>query len=278
MGIMLLLVSKMKMVQKVLPIFLLILQSVSIYGTRVVIGAHGTDDPTNNKTDVGAAYVFHRQANGVWTFEQKLMSDDGDSYDYFGFSVDMYTFDYDYVLVGSYRDDDNGSNSGSAYVFYWSGSSWIQQAKLTASDGAIFDYFGADVSIDGSYAVVGAYGDDNNGYFDSGSTYVFYKTINLRTGLVSWTQQAKLTASDGDSSDVFDESIDISGNTIIIGAEGHDSGYIVQVLYIFFKRLLIGWLQTDELFADDGDYAIVGSPSDDIFETNSGSAYLENLS
>ena len=54
-------------------------------------------------------------------------------------------------------DDDNGSNSGSAYVYVRSNGVWSEQAKLTASDGAEDDYFGISVSIDGDTAVIGAY-------------------------------------------------------------------------------------------------------------------------
>ena len=62
--------------------------------------------------------------------------------------------------------------SGSAYVFRYDGSDWVEEAKLTASDGAAYDYFGDSVAVSGDTAVVGAYGDDDNGS-DSGSAYVF---------------------------------------------------------------------------------------------------------
>jgi len=69
-------------------------------------------------------------------------------------------------------DDDNGTNSGSAYIFKRSGTSWAEEAKLTASDGDDADYFGSSVSISGDYAIVGAYWDDDNGT-NSGSAYIF---------------------------------------------------------------------------------------------------------
>ena len=75
-------------------------------------------------------------------------------------------------IVGAYRDDDRGSNSGSAYVFENTGSGWTQVAKLTASDGAANDYFGYSVAISGDTAIVGAYRDDDRGS-DSGSAYLF---------------------------------------------------------------------------------------------------------
>ena len=75
-------------------------------------------------------------------------------------------------MVGVFGDDDNGTNSGSAYVVVRSGTTWSEQAKLTASDAAVRDRFGISVSISGETAVVGAYLNDDTGS-DSGSAYVF---------------------------------------------------------------------------------------------------------
>ena len=67
----------------------------------------------------------------------------------------------DTIVVGANQDDDNnGTNSGSAYVFTRTGTTWTEQAKLTASDGAAFDYFGTSVAIAGDTIVVGAHQDD----------------------------------------------------------------------------------------------------------------------
>ena len=84
------------------------------------------------------------------------------------------------------------SDSGSAYVFTRTGTTWTQQAKLLASDGEAGEQFGYYVSLDGDTALIGADMDDDNGV-DSGSAYIF-----TRTG-TTWTQQAKLLASDGAS-------------------------------------------------------------------------------
>ena len=74
-------------------------------------------------------------------------------------------------MIGAHSDDDNGNASGSAYVYVRSNGVWTEQQKLTASDGAVDDYFGYSVSIDGDMAVIGAWRDDDNGG-DSGSAYV----------------------------------------------------------------------------------------------------------
>ena len=80
----------------------------------------------------------------------------------------------DTALVGAYRDD-VGANTdqGSAYVFTRSGTTWTQQAKLTASDGAADDWFGYSVALSGDTALVGADWDDVGANADQGSAYVF---------------------------------------------------------------------------------------------------------
>ena len=151
--------------------------------TRPWSGPTRDDD---NGVDSGSAYVF-RYDGSDWVEEAKLTASDGAADDYFGGSV---AISGDTAVVGAVCDDDNGRNSGSAYVFRYDGSDWAEEAKLTASDGAAYDYFGCSVAVSGDTAVVGASDDDDNG-LDSGSAYVF------RYDGSDWTEEAKLTASDG---------------------------------------------------------------------------------
>ena len=74
------------------------------------------------------------------------------------------------MVVGALYDDDNGSDSGSAYVF--SASTGTQLHKLLSQDGSALDFFGNSVAVSGETVVVGAYKDDDNGT-NSGSAYVF---------------------------------------------------------------------------------------------------------
>ncbi|UCC55204.1 MAG: FG-GAP repeat protein, partial [Gammaproteobacteria bacterium] len=122
-------------------------------------------------------------ASSAWaltpTEVAKLLAGDGATGDRFGWTVSV---DGDTAVIGASSDDDKGIQSGSAYVFVRTGTTWNQQAKLLASDGAVEDVFGGSVSVDGDTAVIGADGDDD----DSGSAYVF-----VRTG-TTWHQQAML--------------------------------------------------------------------------------------
>ncbi len=139
--------------------------SVFISGDYAIVGAMFADGVASG---TGAAYIFLR-SGASWTQQAKLTADDGANIDYFGMSVCL---SGDYAIVGAGNDDDKGFNSGSAYIFVRGGASWTQQAKLTADDGAAADCFGCSVGISGDYAIVGAYGDDDNGS-DSGSAYIF---------------------------------------------------------------------------------------------------------
>jgi hypothetical protein len=96
------------------------------------------------------------------------------------------SLDGDTAFIGATYDDDKGVNSGSAYVFTRSGTTWTQQAKLTASDGSAGDEFGA-LALDGDTAFITSWQDDDNGA-DSGSAYVFTKsgadlTFSINGGL-----------------------------------------------------------------------------------------------
>jgi hypothetical protein len=144
------------------------------------------------------------------------------------------------VVVGAYGEDsaatgvngnqadNSASSSGAAYVFVRSGSTWTQQAYLKASNTGAGDLFGASVAISGDTVVVGAYAEDSaasgvngnqasNSATDSGAVYVF-----VRLGS-TWTQQAYLKASNTGASDLFGNSVAISGDTVAVGAHTEDS-------------------------------------------------------
>ncbi len=244
--------------------------SVSISGDYAVVGAGFDDD---NGTESGSAYVFKRSGTS-WAQEVKLLPADGKASDRFGFSVSI---SGDYALVGAYF---NGTESGSAYVFKRSGTSWTQEAKLLPPDNAAGDQFGISVSISGDYALVGAALNDDNGT-DAGSAYVF-----KRTG-TSWAQEAKLLAPEGVAAgDNFGRSVSISDEFAVVGAwrDNADAGSV----YVF-KRIGTSWAQEAILLPAEGavgdefgfsvsifgDYAVVGARlDDDVNGTDAGSAYV----
>ena len=248
--------------------------AVAISGDYAIVGAYSDDD---NGSASGSAYVFER-GGGSWTQVAKLTAGDGAELDHFGFPVAISGY---YAVVGATSDDDNGSNSGSAYVFEWDGTSWSQAAKLTAGDGAEEDRFGTAVAISGDYAIVSARYDDDNGD-GSGSAYVF------KRGGASWSQAAKLTAGDGAEFDNFGIAVGLSGDYAIVGAQfDNDNGSASGSAYVF-ERAGASWSQVAKLTAEDGDggdyfgstvaisgdYAIVGAFDDEDNGQRSGSAYV----
>jgi hypothetical protein len=181
---------------------------------------------------------------GNWTEVQKLLASDGAPSDFFGWSVSV---DGDTALIGTLHDVNDGVNfSGSVYVFTYNGTTWTQQAKLLASDGAVGYYFGRSISLDGDTALIGFANDEHNGH-GSGSAYVF-----TRTG-TTWTQQAKLIASDSAANDTFGYGVSLSGDTALIGApHDGDNGYYSGSAYMF-TRTGTTWTQQAKLLASDGD-------------------------
>ena len=188
-------------------------QSVAISGDYAIVGALGDDD---NGSASGSAYVFRRTGANTWDSGTKILAADGAENDYFGYSVAISGY---YAIVGARFDDDNGSQSGSAYVFRRTGTNtWDSGTKILASDGAENDYFGISVAISGDYAIVGAYLDDDNGS-GSGSAYVFRRT---GTNTNTWDSGTKVLASDGAADDWFGYSVAISGDYAIVGAYRDD--------------------------------------------------------
>lgn len=138
---------------------------MSLSGGRAIVGAWGGDDAG---TDSGSAYVYQRTGS-LWVEEDKLIASDAAAGDLFRRSVSI---SGDFAIVGANFSDDNGSSSGSAYVYHRTGSLWVEEDKFIASDAAADDEFGRSVSVSGNRAIVGAVLNDTAGT-DSGSAYIF---------------------------------------------------------------------------------------------------------
>jgi hypothetical protein len=217
---------------------------------------------------------FFMGASGLdWAQKDKLTASDAEDGDQFGYSVSI---NGNYAIVGAIADDDAGTSSGSAYIFIRSGSSWSQQAKLTASDAVAGDAFGWSVDISGDYAIVGAStAGDGAGTSFVGSAYIF-----VRSG-TSWSQQAELIASDAKAGDRFGWSVSIDGDYAIVGTLNADAAYV-------FVRSGTSWSEQQILTATgvysgdrfgysvgiSGDYAIVGAEESSIVAFEAGSAYI----
>lgn len=203
--------------------------SVATCGNIALIGAPGDD---YNGSGSGSVYVFCFDG-ARWTKDAKLLPLDGEQYDGFGKSV---AIDGDTAVIGARDDDEKGILSGSAYIFYFNGSDWVEQAKLLASDGELGDAFGLSVAISGNIVLIGSGLDDDFGSC-SGSAYVFRRDTNgtpFDANDDLWVEQAKLLPSDGASFDYFGDCVEISGDTVLIGARGDDdNGSRSGSVYVF---------------------------------------------
>jgi hypothetical protein len=247
--------------------------SISIDGDTIAVGAPRRDEVG---TDSGAAYVFVRTGT-TWAQQAKLLPNAGASNALFGTSVSLQG---DTLVVGASQENGVSPRAGSAYVFQRSGTSWSQQAKLTAADAAEGDGFGGSVSLAGDAVVVGASQRDQQG-LDSGACYVFG-----RTGAV-WNQQAKLVPSDPARSAFFGRAVSMISGTILVGAnQGRAAGLNAGSAYVFVGAGT-NWTEGTRLVASSpanldyfgnsvalsGATAVVGAPFNDDLAWNAGSAY-----
>ena len=181
--------------------------SVAVGSDRIVVGAYADDD--TGGFDFGSAYIFDLDGNQL----AKITASDGAVGDNFGWSVAVGN---NKIVVGAWRDDDNGSDSGSAYIYDLDGSNEI---KITASDGAAGDNFGYSVAVGSDRIVVGARHDADRGDF-AGAAYIFDLDGN---------QLSKITATDTAAVDRFANRLAVGDDKLVIGAfadddNGNDSG------------------------------------------------------
>ena len=221
--------------------------SVDIDGDYAIIGAIGN----KNESDViiGAAYIYQRTVNNTWGNQEKIIPSDGIDKNYFGRSV---AISGDYAVIGAHKDDDNGVNSGAAYVYFRSiNNTWGAEAKLTASDAFIDDNFGYSVSIDGDYIVVGAYKADNTTNEDnSGAAYIFHRTSSN-----IWDTGTIISSTDNFDNNYFGISTSIKNDYVICGSPnnwGRGAAYIFKRthtnLWEFEKKIISDDLSINDYF------------------------------
>ncbi|RYD64084.1 MAG: hypothetical protein EOP83_10610, partial [Verrucomicrobiaceae bacterium] len=250
--------------------------AVSLDGDTALIGASLSDTPTGSYS--GYAYVFTRSQN-VWTLQARVTGADTNDNDRFGSSVSL---EGNSAVIGSPLDDPRGSNSGSAYIFVRSGTTWSQQAKLVPPDGASNDTFGEDVSLSGPLVLIGAESDGTAAGNEAGSAYVYVR------GGSSWSLETKLEPDDPTASDYFGSSVALDGETAVVGARlDDDRGNGSGSAYVFTRSGTM-WTQQAKLTASDGtagdalgvsaslagDDLILGASQDGVNGSNSGSAYV----
>ena len=231
--------------------------SVAVGCSRIVVGAY------RDNSDLGSAYIYNLDG----TNEIKITASDGAAGDNFGRNIAVGN---GRIVVGVPEDDDDGQNSGSAYIFDLDGT---QLAKITASDAAGFSYFGQSVAVGNGRIVVGATAID--------SAYIFDLNGN---------ELAKITPSDGDADGSFGRSVAVGNGRIVVGADRDEvnGNAFAGSAYIFS----LNGIELAKITASDGDYVdhfgenvavgngriVVGAYGDDRKTSGyAGSAYIFDL-
>jgi hypothetical protein len=220
--------------------------SVSITNGYAIVGANYEDHDaaeSNSISDAGSAYIFKQDNGGTdnWGFIKKITAPNRATNDWFGCSVGITPT---YAIVGAYFEDEDSnesntlSESGSAYIFkvnQGGTDNWGQIKKLTATNREVGDYFGFSVAINGNYAIVGAFSEnedanDANTLSNSGSAYIFKQD---QSGVDNWGQIKKIVASTRSAEDGFGIGVAINANHTIVGAsyDGDDANEANPLAY-----------------------------------------------
>lgn len=257
--------------------------AVALDGDRLLVGAEGEqslatgvggDQNDDSATLVGAAYLFERDAMGVWEQVAYLKASNADRDDRFGAFLDL---DGDRAIVGAWSEDsasrgidgdgvnDDAPGAGAAYVFARDADGdWFEEAYLKPSNTNSGDEFGSAVAISGDTAAVGApredggnAGDDSsNALTSAGAVYLFEEDDDR------WSQIAYLKASNLDAGDFFGASVALDGDVLAVGAPGEasgdgnpndDSAQGAGAVYVFERDEEGDWAEVAYLKAGDPD-------------------------
>jgi hypothetical protein len=263
-------------------------RAVSIWNNYAIVGALDEDSQGSN---AGAAYIYE-YSGGLWDEMQQIFGISIGAGDNFGQSV---AINGTMAVIGAMYDDDNGTNAGAAYVFSYS-TSWIEKAKLEASDGAANDWFGNSVSI----SVTRTFGIDiaisammeDQAADNAGAVYVFHHDGT------NFVQAQKLVPEEYEAASDLYSVVGIVADFLIVGsyqnnATATDAG--MAYLYQFDSGTSTWEVITNNSYlqpsgASSGDWtgrwaalsydcrAIVGSPMDHNNSlTDAGAAYIFDL-
>ncbi len=197
-------------------------QSVIVAGDTIVVGAPLADH--SGLVNAGAAYVFTRSGE-TWN-EKKLMATDAEAGDCFGTFV---AISDDTIMVSAQWDNED---AGSVYVFTRSGNDWVEQQKITASDGGAGDWFGDSTVLSGDTAIISAIHNDSCGYQDAGAVYIFARSDGI------WSEQRKITAGDADDGDELGWGIPAFGDIVLMGAAMDDHSGLEDAGSVYVYRLI----------------------------------------
>lgn len=208
--------------------------SLDLDGGVLAVGCVGADQ----------AQVFEFDAmSNAFVHVTNLTGNDTVSGDAFGQDISL---EGDTLYVSATSKDNGLQNAGAVYVYDRSPAGWAQSAVLTPNSPQAGEGFGVALASDGDRLAVGAHFSDA-GTIDTGAAYVFSR------GLLGWTEEARLLASDGAQNDFFGVSIAMFGDMVVVGAEGDDdNGQFSGSAYVYMSTPALGFQEMAKLVAPDG--------------------------
>lgn len=255
---------------------------IAINQDTLVVGASG--DNTEGQL-AGAAYVYQRDQDGAnqWGEITKLTASDASSEARFGTSV---AISGETIVIGASEESGFESHAGAAYIFQKDQGgldNWGEVKKLTASDLDLWDRFGSAVAIDGDTLVVAAFEKNGGGY-----VYIFDRNLG---GTNNWGEIKNFSGSATIEGDHFGDSVDISGNWLVVGSTYEDTGGSgAGAAYLFmrdyggsdywgeFKKLTASDSEAGDNFGKavsiDNDIIVVGARVEDEIAFATGAAYI----
>ncbi len=252
--------------------------AVALDSNQFVASSSVTNAPDRES---GNTYLFENVGSS-WANTQELNPAHTDSsQDNYGMTVALQD---DLLAVGVPLDDNDegGENAGSVYLYRNSGSAWIQEERITASDAAKNAEFGTAIGIDGDLLAVGAPGSNNK----KGKVYLFERT----TG--AWSETDQLVGFDQAAGDRLGSSIAFDGTNLFAGAPGNSDVHSDSGSVYLFTEIAGFWQYAAEILpADssaaqsfgasidmDGTNLVVGAPGDGSLEQGAAYVYTKTTS
>ncbi|MFI4969350.1 MAG: hypothetical protein ACHP7D_04035 [Lysobacterales bacterium] len=145
-------------------------RSIAVSGNELLVGA------AYAAGGAGVVYAYRDDAAG-WIQTQEFAASDSVSGDEFGYAL---AIDGSTALVGAIGVSSSNPDQGAAYTFVNANGSWSESNKLTASDGAHYDFFGYSVALNDADALVGAEAATVGGNAGQGAAYVYTRPADDR--------------------------------------------------------------------------------------------------
>ncbi|MCP3920050.1 MAG: hypothetical protein GY711_31355 [bacterium] len=248
--------------------------SVAVDGNELLTGAFRDDDLG---TDVGAAYVLTRDANG-WSETTKLVPSDAAPYSWFGFETAIHGTT---AIVSAPGRGPSGAERGGVYAFERSGAEWAEVALLRNNDGAKDDLYGRSVSVSGDWLAVGAERADDAAV-DGGAVYIYERDSS------DWLLQAVVVAPDANKHDYFGHAVALEGRHLIVTAYADDDSGTNSGSAYYFRRQNNRWTLKQKFSGSTAthhdnfgssismadDVAVIGAPGSDAAARDAGAAFV----